>query len=275
MNKWIKASRLRTLPLALATIGMGSFLAAYEGKFEPLIFALCLLTTIALQILSNLANDYGDSIHGADSVERVGPSRQVQTGGISLAHMRTAVAVMILICLITGISLLYISAAILYTNGKKPYGYIGLGDISVFLFFGLLGVAGTKFLMTKSFVWDDLLAGAACGFFTVAVLNVNNVRDIESDKLAGKYSIPVRLGRNNSGIYHGVLLLAGILCAVAYNLINYLNITQFAFLLIIPLLLKNYKAVKGISLTLLDPYLKQMALTTLLFVLLFGLGLVF
>ncbi len=160
MQAWLSAIRLRTLPLALASIGMGSFLAASLGQFSLKICVLCSLTTILLQILSNIANDYGDSIHGADSLERQGPKRAVQSGQISAKHMLQAIIVLAVLAFCTGIYLLYealqdasrqtiffflglgilsIMAAITYTAGKKPYGYMGLGDISVFIFFGLVG----------------------------------------------------------------------------------------------------------------------------------------
>lgn len=294
MNAWIAAMRLRTLPLAVASIGMGSFLAAGVGRFRLEIFLLALLTTLSLQILSNLANDYGDSIHGADNSDRKGPSRAVQSGDISKGSMRKAIGVAICITLALGISLLWVAgigqqvfmifiglglvailAAIMYTNGVRPYGYIGLGDISVFLFFGWLGVVGVYYLMTGTFSWDLLLPGSACGLFTVAVLNVNNIRDIESDLKAGKLSIPARLGRAKASTYHIVLLISGLLCALVYTWIHYASPIQFLFLLILPLLFINGKAIKTkLSSQELDPYLKQMALTTLAFVLFFGIGII-
>jgi 1,4-dihydroxy-2-naphthoate octaprenyltransferase len=159
---WLKAFRLRTLPLALSSIGMGTFLAAYQGEFDGWIFLLCCLTTIFLQILSNLANDYGDTIHGADHADRVGPSRAVQSGLISQSQMNKALLIFIVLSLLSGvyllllalddwlsvllflgIGLLAILAAIFYTMGKKPYGYAGFGDISVLIFFGFVGVAGS------------------------------------------------------------------------------------------------------------------------------------
>jgi len=285
--------RLRTLPLALACIGMGSFLAASHGKFNLVVFILCLATTLALQIVSNLANDYGDTIHGADNEHRVGPSRSVQEGAITRSQMKRAIAIASIISLILGITLLVVSgistqvfigfialglfsllAAVLYTNGKLPYGYIGLGDLSVFIFFGLVGVLGSYYLQTQTFSWDILLPGASCGLLTVAVLNINNIRDIHSDKLAGKYSIPVRLGRTKANIYHSLLLFLGVSTALAYVLINYESPRQFLFLLTIPMLILNAKAIHTKPQEALDPYLKQMAMTSLLFVLIFGLSII-
>ncbi len=292
MNPWLTAIRLRTLPLALSSIGMGGFLSAAARKFDWTIFLLCCLTTIFLQILSNLANDYGDSIHGADHAGRKGPKRAVQSGAISLKQMKVAVIVTALLSLISGIYLLWISlewsrneflvflgigllcilAAVAYTVGKKPYGYSGLGDISVLIFFGLVGVMGSSYLMTKSLEWLQMLPALSCGLFSVAVLNINNIRDIESDKAAGKFSVPVRIGKSKAALYHGFLLIGGIIFSLIYVILNFHSAWQLMFLLVLPILLKILSAVKNEPSENLDPWLKRMALTTLLFVILFGVG---
>lgn len=289
---WVSAFRLRTLPLSLSCIGMAGFLAAYAQKFDAAIFALCCVTTIFLQILSNLANDYGDSVNGADHAGRKGPQRAVQSGAISLTSMRNAVILFVLLSLASGISLLFISfgnnwnailvffglgllsilAAIGYTVGKKPYGYIGLGDISVLLFFGLVGVMGSYFLFTHSISWKEALPALSCGLFSIAVLNINNMRDIESDRAAGKYSIPVRIGKEKAALYHWVLLIGGLFAATIYSIINYQSLWQFLFLVSAPLFIKNGVSISQKPSHELDPYLKQMALSTLLFVVLFGTG---
>jgi len=292
VQSWLSAFRLRTLPLALSCIGMGGFLAAAAGKFDGLIFFFCCLTTIFLQVLSNLANDYGDSVNGADHAERKGPQRAVQSGAISAAQMKNAMVLFIFLCLTSGISLLLISfgwnsnallfffmlgllsiaAAIAYTVGKKPYGYIGLGDISVLIFFGLVGVMGSLYLFTKEVSWPDVLPSFSCGLFSIAVLNINNVRDIDSDKQAGKFSIPVRIGKKNAAIYHWLLLITGVVASVVYVLLNYQSPWQFLFLLTTPLFIRIGLAVSQKPSAELDPYLKQMAISTLLFVILFGVG---
>src|SRR5882724_11777896 len=184
MKVWLEAFRLRTLPLSLSCIGMGGFLAATQNKFNGLIFFLCCSTTIFLQILSNLSNDYGDTVNGADHAGRKGPQRAVQSGVISPTQMKTAIFIFIVLCLISGVSLLYISfgaelksfliflglgllsiaAAIAYTVGRKPYGYIGLGDLSVLIFFGLVGVMGSQYLFTKEFSLPLALPALSCGF---------------------------------------------------------------------------------------------------------------
>jgi len=293
MKHWIKAFRLRTLPLALASIGMGTFLAAASGSFRADIFALCALTTIFLQVLSNLANDYGDSIHGADSEHRAGPSRAIQAGLITKAAMRKAIALFVVLSLASGISLIYLSfgwsmqvvgvflglgvlaiiAAITYTAGYRPYGYAGLGDISVLLFFGFVAVMGSAYLYEQQLNWYYALPAISTGLFSVAVLNVNNIRDIESDKQAGKYSIPVRLGRDRAVFYHWTLLVLGFGATLVYIGLNFESPFQLLVLLVIPLLFKNARAVKAHEeAAALDPFLKQMALSTLFFVILFGVG---
>ncbi len=291
---WLSAFRLRTLPLALASIGMGSFLAAAQGAFRLSVFGLCVLTTIFLQILSNLANDFGDSIHGADSVGREGPSRAVQSGAISSAAMKRGIMLFVLLSLLSGLLLLYVAlgfhtqtflfflilgllsivAAIGYTVGGKPYGYIGLGDLSVLLFFGLIGVMGSHYLYSGQLDLLLLLPAMSCGLFSVAVLNVNNIRDIVSDRAAGKLSIPVRIGREKAVVYHWLLIAGGLISALLYSFLSFQSYAQFLFLIAVPLLAKNALAVKKYdSAKALDPYLKQMALSTLLFVLSFGIGL--
>ena len=274
---------------------MGSFLAAATEDFRWSVFCLTILTTLFLQILSNLANDYGDSLHGADSGERVGPSRAVQSGKISPKAMKGGIAVLAVLSFIAGISLLLVAfngvglnfyvflglgllailAAIYYTMGKNPYGYVGLGDVSVLVFFGMAGVVGTAYLQTGTIVPADFLPAISVGLFSVAVLNVNNMRDMESDRMAGKRSIPVRVGRRGAIVYHRLLLIVGWVTAILYTLMNYNSLLQFVYVLAIPLFWGNGLAVSRVKeLKDLDPYLRQMAISTLLFVILFGVGLI-
>lgn len=283
---WLHAFRLRTLPLATASIVLGSFLAAAENAFNLRVALLCFATAVLLQILSNLANDYGDSLHGADSAHRQGPQRAVQSGQISKAAMRNALIVLTGLCLLVGYILikdesLYfhaagiaaIIAAVTYTVGPKPFGYAGLGDIFVLLFFGIIGVFGSYYLQTHHLNWMILLPAAACGLFCVAVLNINNIRDFQSDKLAGKRTIPVRLGESRARVYHWLLLIGGFVCALIFTILNFKSAYQLMFFVTIPLILKNGF---GISLKFdareIDPYLKQMAILTLLFSFSFGIG---
>jgi 1,4-dihydroxy-2-naphthoate polyprenyltransferase len=294
IKPWIEAARLRTLPLALSSILMGCFLAAAHETFRWTIAVLAVVTTICLQVLSNFANDYGDAVNGKDTEARQGPQRAVQSGAITADAMRTAIIVFSVLSLISGIWLLYealkdatwhtfaaflglgilaIIAAITYTAGKRPYGYAGLGDLSVLIFFGWVGVLGVYYLHTKALDWTLLLPATSCGLFAVGVLNINNIRDIESDTLTGKRSVPVRLGRERAIVYHWLLLGVGMVCSVLYLLIYFDALPQWLFVLSFPLFIRNGLAVSRLKKpSELDPYLKQMALSTLLFVLLFGIG---
>jgi 1,4-dihydroxy-2-naphthoate polyprenyltransferase len=291
LKDWIEAARPRTLPLALSSIIMGAFLAEKFDKFSYLIFSLACLTTILLQVLSNFANDYGDSQNGADNIERVGPERAVQSGRITHKQMLNAVIVTGFLSLISGLTLIYIAfggfqsslfwtflaigfaciaAAYFYTAGSKPYGYAGLGDISVFLFFGITGVLGSFFLYTLSFDSNILLPAAACGAMATGVLNINNLRDIDSDKKAGKITIPVRLGRKKAIIYHWILLVIAMVCTIVFMAEN--SSTKYYYLLAFPLIILNgYQVSKNKNP---DPYLKTLALTTLAFVILFGVSII-
>lgn len=290
---WITAFRLRTLPLALASIGMGSFLAAASHKFRADVLLWSALTTVFLQVLSNLANDYGDTKHGADSLTRQGPVRTVQSGAIGVNQMKIAIVLMAGFSLVSGLILLYISvgfgtpafygflimgllsigAAYAYTASDNPYGYLGLGDISVLIFFGLLAVLGTYFLHTGEFKLINLLPALSMGLFATAVLNVNNIRDIESDKEAGKRSIPVRIGRKKAVVYHMLLLVVGLATALFFIIRLPFAYHRFIVLLAgIPLLINARAVINKKDPKLLDPYLKQMAISSLLFMLLFGIS---
>jgi 1,4-dihydroxy-2-naphthoate octaprenyltransferase len=295
IKHWVMAFRLRTLPLALASIGMGGFLAAYLGAFRWEVFALSALTTIFLQILSNLANDYGDSQHGADSAEREGPARAVQAGLIARQAMKKAIVVFAFLSFLCGLTLLYVAlgherlidwgiflgmgilaivAAITYTAGYKPYGYAGLGDLSVMIFFGWVGVLGSCYLYTPQLSLSFLLPATSCGFFATAVLNVNNIRDIKSDQQAGKRSVPVRIGRQNARIYHAFLLIGGVVCALGFVALHFQSAYQLIFLVMLPAFWKNGQAVFTLEQpAALDPFLKQMALSAFFFTITFGLGL--
>ena len=290
----MQAIRLRTLPLALSSILMGSFLAAFQEEFRFWVFLMAAFTTVFLQILSNLANDYGDSIHGADSAEREGPVRAVQSGIISLGEMKKAMFLLGSLSLISGLLLLYISlqdwkmfllflglgiaaivAAVTYTSGSKPYGYAGLGDISVFLFFGLLGVLGTYFLHSLSFDWSIVLPAVSLGFFSTTVLNINNIRDIKADTKAGKKSIPVRIGRKNAVVYNWALIFGGNLSLILFAIMNQSYGCLIA-LAILPVMVNVGKSVSSkTNPGELDPYLKKMAISTLLWVIAFGVGIFF
>lgn len=291
---WLAAMRPRTLPLAVASSIMGGFLAAADGRFSWPVTLLCVLTAVFLQILSNLANDYGDSVHGADHMARAGPKRAVQAGLISAGAMKRAMGLFALLSAISGLTLVIVAlgvaalplvglfvllggaaiwAAISYTASSKPYGYVGLGDLFVFIFFGLVGTMGTYFLQAQTWNWLVLWPGKAVGLLSVAVLNVNNIRDIESDRQAGKLSVPVRLGARRARQYHWALLGGAVLAALLYVALTYQSPWQFLFVISLPLLWRNGTAVARTTDPLrLNPLLKQLSLSTLLFVFAFGLG---
>lgn len=294
MNPWLSAARPRTLPLALASIFMGSFLAAAAGGFRWDVLGLAALTTILLQVLSNFANDYGDAVSGLDNAERTVATRAVQTGAITRRQMGRAIVAASLLAFVCGLVLLYVAlgtaegrvwltflglgllsilAAITYTVGKRPYGYAGLGDLSVLLFFGWVGVLGTYYLHTRQFDAALLLPATACGLLAVGVLNVNNIRDLDHDRRNGKNSVPVRLGKRRASVYHWLLLGGAVACALGYLGLQPHRGWAYLFLLTVPLLVRVGRGVQqGKTPAELDPYLRQMALTTLLFVLTFGLG---
>lgn len=238
IKAWIKALRIRTLPLAISGIVVGNAVAYYYGQFDSMIFKLSLGTALLLQILSNLANDYGDFLKGTDNENRVGPERALQSGAIEPRDMKTAMTIIGFFAFICGAWLVYLGlnkanptaglffigigivciiAAIFYTVGKHAYGYKGLGDIMVFLFFGITAVGGSFYLQYKDILWQVLLPAAAVGFLSTGVLNMNNMRDVVNDKACGKITIPVRLGFSKSKIYHSFLILSGISCAVIFQ----------------------------------------------------------
>jgi 1,4-dihydroxy-2-naphthoate octaprenyltransferase len=280
--------------LAVASIILGSFLAASHDVFNWAISLLCVLTAVFLQILSNLANDYGDSVHGADHGQREGPQRAVQSGIVTAVEMKRAMGLFATLSAITGLLLIFIAfepsqlpmvllfivlgggavaAAVLYTAGSNPYGYVGLGDLFVLIFFGWVGTMGTYFLQAQSLDWMIFLPATAVGFLSVGVLNVNNIRDIKSDAQAGKYSIPVRVGPEKARQYHWFLLGTAVLCATIYVLLNFTSGWQFLYALSLPLLWKNGTAVSRTDDPVkLNPMLKQLSLSTLVFVITFGIG---
>ena len=292
---WLKAFRLRTLPLSLSSIILGSLLAMWQGSFHLEILIGAMLTTLFLQILSNLANDYGDFQNGVDNNERVGPERSLQSGEIGPTQMKWAIVVFAILSLGSGIWLLWqasnivdpiklltflllgllaIAAAIKYTMGKNPYGYRGMGDVAVFIFFGITGVGGTFYLHTNDISFTELLPAVSIGLLATGVLNLNNLRDEENDRKSGKRSLVVIMGRTRAKIYHVLLVSVAIITAVSFTLLNYHSPYQWLFLLSMPLLVQNIlTVVKNEQPSELDPELRKLALATLIFALTFGIGL--
>jgi 1,4-dihydroxy-2-naphthoate octaprenyltransferase len=296
IKAWIKAFRLRTLPLALSSVALGCFVAYYDGLFNLKVCLLAATTTLFLQILSNLANDYGDSKHGVDNTGRVGPVRAVQSGVIAPLAMKRMVILFMGLSLFSGLWLIYegtrgipalyvflflvlglgaIAAAVKYTIGRNPYGYSGFGDFFVFVFFGLTGVLGTYFLNTHSLKWEVLLPGSAMGFLSAGVLNLNNMRDRVNDQQNGKNTLVVIMGIEKARWYHFSLLLGSVICGFTYMLINYHSPFQMLFLLTLPLLWINVVVVfRNTTPEELDPYLKKLAIASLIYSLTFGIGLI-
>ena len=296
VKSWIKAARLRTLPLAMSGILMGAALSYLDGGFNRIVTILAVVTALFIQIFSNFANDYGDSQKGTDNQHRVGPKRTVQSGEISPYQMKIGMIVLIILSLATGIwlvaegtkglnlntFLLFLAfgivaliAAYRYTAGSNPYGYAGFGDVAVFLFFGLLPVIGTYFLNTHRITPELFLPAISIGLFSTGVLNLNNMRDIENDRNSGKHTVVVRMGSSKAKIYHSLLILSGMLASVIFTLIQGKSAFQWLFLLAFPLFIRDLIQINQIvEPRKFDPFLKKLSLATLLFTVLFGVGII-
>ncbi|WKW45583.1 1,4-dihydroxy-2-naphthoate octaprenyltransferase [Myroides sp. JBRI-B21084] len=297
MKKWIKAARLRTLPLSVSGIILG---AAYAFQFVSdkshfwIIFILCLLTTLFFQVLSNYANDYGDAVKGTDNENRVGPKRAIQSGEISKKAMKKAIFITALLGLLASVAIIYlsfgssqfiqaaiyfilaiasISAAIKYTVGNSAYGYRGLGDVFVFVFFGLVSTLGVFYLYVHAIDYLIILPAVGIGLLSTAVLNMNNMRDIDNDTAMQKNTLVVKIGYNNAKKYHYFLVLTALISFTLFALLTFTKWYQFVFLIACIPLIKNVKKVsKTITPKLLDPELKRIALTTFLITLLLSIA---
>ncbi len=273
---------------------MGSAVAVQNGEFKAGLFMLILLTTLFLQILSNLSNDYGDSVSGADQAGRVGPTRAVQSGAISLSQMRKAMITFAFLSLASGLLLLYtaymqigiatvaillvigllcIAAAITYTVGKRPYGYIGLGDISVFIFFGLVGVAGTYTLHSGIPSVSIWLPATSVGLLSCGVLNMNNMRDMESDKRAGKRTLPIIIGLKSAQKYQLLLMSTAIICMIGYIFIFGKASQLLCIAAMPPFVINALKVMKPeVSTAFYDSQLKVISISTFAMSMLFMIG---
>ncbi len=259
---WLESLRPKTLPLAFSAIVVGTALAWWQGHFDPLVAVMALVTAGLLQILSNLANDYGDAVKGSDKPDRIGPLRGMQKGAITQQQMKRALVITIVLTCVSGLALvamayqtmadfigflvlgcLSIIAAITYTMGNRPYGYIGLGDISVLIFFGWLSVMGSWYLQAHSLIPAIILPATACGLLATAVLNINNLRDITSDRENGKNTLVVRLGPVNARRYHSVLLFGALICLALFNLISLHSPWGWLFILAAPMLFRQARYV--------------------------------
>ncbi len=296
LKNYIQAARLRTLPLSISGIIVGSFIAYANGYNNILIFILAILTTIGFQIISNFANDYGDGVKGTDNENRIGPERALQTGAIKPKQMLNAIIITSTITFIIALMLIYVSfgkdnftysivffilgiasiaAAIKYTMGENAYGYSGFGDVFVFLFFGILSVCGTYFLFSNQLDLTVFLPAFSVGFLSTAVLNLNNMRDIENDRNANKNTLVVKMGSKNAKFYHYTLIIGSFICVTIYTVINFKSMKQLLFIIAyIPIAIHFFKVIKTTTPENYDPELKKVALSTFLFAILFGIGLV-
>ena len=305
MKNYIHAARLRTLPLSMSGIIMGAFIARWRlgelgQAWDWQIFALAILVTLLYQILSNFANDYGDGVKGTDQMRSTNAeARAVASGKITAQQMKNAMLFTAFLSLLATVGLLYkaffpdfmkefwgfiglgmacILAAIGYTVGKKPYGYLGLGDVMVFIFFGLVSVGGSYFLFTKSWSWDVLLPASAVGLFSAAVLNLNNMRDIESDAISGKKSLALRLGFKKAMIYQMILMQLPMILLLIFLMLNGFhekgNYYAFmAMIMMFPLAGVRRKIMQVKSPHELDPFLKQVGIITFVTSVLMAIGL--
>ncbi|MBP6757694.1 MAG: 1,4-dihydroxy-2-naphthoate octaprenyltransferase [Flavobacterium sp.] len=292
MKHWIEAARLRTLPLSVSGIIVGSMYALRPTEnietptevFSWKIFALAMLTTLGLQILSNFANDYGDGMKGTDNADRVGPQRAIQSGVISPAAMKRAIILTSGLTLIAAILLIYyafkdtnigyslfflilgilaIASAIRYTVGNTAYGYRGFGDLFVFVFFGLVSTLGVNFLYSKEVEWLLIMPATAIGFLSVGVLNLNNMRDEASDKKSNKNTIVVKIGGAKAKKYHYFLIVSAMVLVLLFAVLSEYRLDQYLFVLAFIPLTKHLNTVyKNQEPRALDPELKKLALST-------------
>ncbi len=291
---WLESLRPRTLPLAFASIVVGSALAWWQGVFDPVVAFLALLTAGLLQILSNLANDYGDAVKGSDKPDRIGPLRGMQKGVITQAQMKRALIITVVLICLSGFALVWVAcrtfsdllgflllgllsiiAAITYTVGTRPYGYLGLGDISVLIFFGWLSVMGTWYLQAHTLIPAIFLPATACGLLATAVLNINNLRDIDSDRINGKNTLAVRLGPERARRYHAFLLIGTLVCLALFNLFSLQSPWGWLFILAAPMLVRQAQyVVRERDPVAMRPMLERTVKGALLTNLLFAIGVI-
>lgn len=296
LKYYISSLRLRTLFLSASGIVFGGLMAASHNYFSWTIFLLSLLTAVSLQILSNLANELGDYQKGTDGTQRTGPIRSLQQGGLTVQQLKKMIYFFIALSMIFGVLLLLFSfdsilnpkamvmlilgaacifASIYYTVGKHPYGYYGWGDIFVFIFFGWVGVVGTYFLLTQSLDKMILLPASSIGFLATAVLNLNNIRDVENDKNSHKKTICVRLGEKKGKYYHAALIVCAIITMLIYNILIKGGVCHFLFVLLIPLFVFHIIFVFKNSGKLLDKHFPILVMGSFLWAFLAGIGLLF
>ena len=291
---WVSAARLRTLPLSVSGIVTAGAVAKDAGVFSVSVLILAILTTLGFQILSNFANDYGDGIKGTDNKDRVGPARALQSGLLTARELKYGMIItsgitlflstllifsafgnkhIVLAFIFFNLGIAAMIAAVKYTVGKNAYGYRAMGDIFVFIFFGLVGVVGCYFLFAISFSNFIFLPAITIGMWSTAVLNLNNMRDRIPDKAVGKNTLAVVLGATKAKKYHYALLTIGVITAIFYMWINNFPLLRYgALIVLLPLILHILKVIKNDVPAQLDPELKKVALSTFLFSVLLFIG---
>lgn len=289
---WLQAARLRTLPLSLSGIIVGNGLAYESDGFSLVILVLSLATTIAFQVLSNFANDYGDGVKGTDNESRIGPARVLQQGLLTRAQLKKGIQFCAAVSLVFAFALIYVAfgtsdllyslifiilgiasvvAAIKYTVGSNAYGYRALGDLFVFLFFGGVSVLGSYFLQAQEFQIDLILPATALGLLSVGVLNLNNMRDIHTDKEVNKITMAVLLGASLSKAYHAFLLIGAVLTTVFYVKMD-IQPAYLFMIAVLPMMIHLRRVLGYTDPKEFDPELKRLALCTFLFAILFAIG---
>ncbi|MBQ9172528.1 MAG: 1,4-dihydroxy-2-naphthoate octaprenyltransferase [Bacteroidales bacterium] len=291
----VRSMRLRTLPLSLSGVCLGMLLAASDYHVSLTVAIFTILTTVSLQVLSNLSNELGDYYHGTDTADRLGPNYGLMEGGLKVSDMKLLIGGAILCCIVFGLLMIRasfgtllslesvclmmlgaaaISGAMKYTLGRNPYGYQGLGDIFVFIFFGLVSVLGSYFVAAHTIPsWIFLLPATSIGLFSVGVLNVNNIRDMKTDA-ENRVTVAIRLGEKRARIYQTVLIVMGWVCMIAFCLLRFFDPWHYLFILTLPMYIKHVSGVWKLNGKDLDRMLPLLVISTFLFALLAGFGFV-
>ena len=288
----VKSMRLRTLPLSTGGVLLGILLATADYRVSWGVAVLTVLTTVCLQILSNLSNELGDVLHGTDTPERLGPQYGLNSGELTVAQMTRLIGLFVVLCMVSGTAMTWysfgtlldltpilvlllgaaaITGAMKYTLGRNPYGYRGLGDVYVFLFFGIVAVCGAYFVVSHTMFWRLLLPGAAVGCFSVGVLNVNNIRDMKTDA-RNRVTVAIRLGEHRAKIYQSILIVLGWALMVAYCCLRFFSWWHYLYVLTLPLFVLHLRGVWQRNDRELDPMLPLLVMATFLFCVLAGVG---
>lgn len=289
----MKSMRLRTLPLSLAGVILGVTLAADKTDVSPWTAALIFLTTVCLQILSNLSNELGDTLSGTDSADRQGPKYALGSGDMTIGDIKKLILMFIGLCVISGLAMIQVSfgslfktesiclealgaaaivGAMKYTLGKNPYGYRGLGDVFVFIFFGLVSVLGGYYVAARELPPIlMLLPAAAIGLFSVGVLNVNNIRDMKTDAV-NRVTVAIKLGMKGARIYQTILVTLGWALILVFCAVYDFAPGHYIFIITIPLYIKHLQGVWTRSERALDPMLPILVISTFFLSILAGAG---